>query len=95
MPERSEFPVRAELWTPLALDPEEIHSRTKRRLEAIGRLKPGLTVAQAAEIDAIGARLARQYPDTNKNRRFAAALVIYIPARGAMHIDPIVALRYE
>jgi putative ABC transport system permease protein len=72
MPERSEFPVRAELWTPLALDPEEIHSRTKRRLEAIGRLKPGLTVAQAAaEIDAIGARLARQYPDTNKNRRFA------------------------
>jgi putative ABC transport system permease protein len=73
MPERSEFPVHAELWTPLALDPDEIHSRTRRRLEAIGRLKPGRTVAQAAaEIDAIAARLARQYPDTNKNRRFVA-----------------------
>jgi putative ABC transport system permease protein len=73
MPERSEFPIRAELWTPLALDPEEIHSRTNRRLEAMGRLKPGRTAAQAAaELDAIGARLARQYPDTNKNRRFVA-----------------------
>jgi len=73
MPGKSEFPIAAELWTTLALDPEEAHSRTKRRLEAMGRLKPGHTVAQAAaEIDAIGARLARQYPDTNKNRRFAA-----------------------
>jgi putative ABC transport system permease protein len=73
MPEKSEFPVNAELWTPLALDPDEAHSRTKRQLEAMGRLKPGRTAAQAAaEIDAIGARLARQYPDTNKNRRFLA-----------------------
>jgi len=73
MPEKSEFPINAELWTPLALDPEDVHSRTRRRLEAIGRLKPDLTVAQAAaEIDAIGARLARQYPDTNKNRSFVA-----------------------
>ena len=73
MPEKSEFPVTAELWTPLALDPEETHSRTKRRLQAMGRLKPGRTAAQAAaEIDAIAARLARQYPDTNKNRRFVA-----------------------
>jgi len=61
------------MWTPLALDPEDMHSRTKRRLSAMGRLKPGRTAAQAAaEIDAIGARLARQYPDTNKNRRFWA-----------------------
>ena len=73
MPEKSEFPITAELWTPLALDPEEMHSRTRRQLTAMGRLKPGRTAAQAAaEIDAIGARLARQYPDTNKNRRFVA-----------------------
>jgi putative ABC transport system permease protein len=73
MPEKSEFPITAEMWTPLALDPEDMHSRTKRRLSAMGRLKPGRTAAQAAaEIDAIGARLARQYPDTNQNRRFVA-----------------------
>jgi putative ABC transport system permease protein len=71
MPVKSEFPIAAELWTPLALDPEEMHSRTRRQLQAMGRLKPGRTAAQAAaEIDAIAARLARQYPDTNKNRRF-------------------------
>ena len=65
MPEKSEFPIAAELWTPLALDPDEVHSRTKRQLEAMGRLKPGRTAGQAAaEIDAIGARLARQYPRT-------------------------------
>jgi putative ABC transport system permease protein len=77
IPGKSEFPVTAEMWTPLALDPEDLHSRTKRRLQAMGRLKPGRTAAQAAaEIDAIGLRLARQYPDTNKNRRFVA-----LPAR--------------
>jgi putative ABC transport system permease protein len=72
MPEKSEFPIAAELWTPLALDPEEMHSRTRRQLEGMGRLRPGRTAAQAAaEIDAIAVRLARQYPDTNKNQRFA------------------------
>jgi putative ABC transport system permease protein len=77
LPEKSEFPITAELWTPLALDSEEMHSRTRRQLDAMGRLKPGRTAAQAAaEIDAIAARLARQYPDTNKNRRFVA-----LPAR--------------
>jgi putative ABC transport system permease protein len=73
MPEKSEFPINAELWTPLALDPGEVHSRTRRQLTTMGRLKPGRTATQAAaEIDTIGARLARQYPDTNKNRRFVA-----------------------
>ena len=73
MPEKSEFPITAEMWTPLALDPEDMLSRTKRQLQAMGRLKPGRTAGQAAaEIDAIGVRLARQYPDTNKNRRFVA-----------------------
>jgi putative ABC transport system permease protein len=77
MPEKSEFPITAELWTPLALDPDESHSRTRRQLQAMGRLKPGRTAAQAAaEIDAIAALLARQYPDTNKNRRF-----VTLPAR--------------
>jgi putative ABC transport system permease protein len=77
MPEKSEFPIAAELWTPLAMDPEETHSRTRRQLTAVGRLKRGRTAAQAAEIDAIGVRLAQQYPDTNKNRRFVA-----LPVRG-------------
>jgi len=36
-------------------------------LNAIGRLRPGVTVAQArAELEVLAAQLARQYPDSNK-----------------------------
>jgi ABC-type antimicrobial peptide transport system permease subunit len=37
----------------------------------IGRVKPGRTVQQAeAELESTAARLAKAYPETNKNRRF-------------------------
>jgi putative ABC transport system permease protein len=38
---------------------------------AFGRLKPGRTIEQFnGELDSIGLRLANQFPDTNRNRRF-------------------------
>ncbi|MGZ5004079.1 MAG: ABC transporter permease, partial [Chthoniobacterales bacterium] len=41
-------------------------NRGSHSLEAIGRLKPGLSVAQAqADLSAIAATLEKQYPDTN------------------------------
>jgi putative ABC transport system permease protein len=53
----------AELWVPLALDAETLRQRSSHSLYVIGRLKPGVTVQQAtAEMDAIQARLERQYP---------------------------------
>ena len=37
-------------------------------LEAIGRLKPGVTAEQAqTQMDAVAGSLALQYPDSNKN----------------------------
>jgi putative ABC transport system permease protein len=75
MPPAFRFPVtepRNNFWTTLAVDddPADLHPITANRsvhfLNVIGRLKPGVTVAQAdQEMKAIAARLAKQYPDTN------------------------------
>jgi predicted permease len=71
MPPQFDFPLAAEVWTPLALNPAARHSRTSQLLENVARLKPAHTVEQASvEVDGIGRRLAAQYPDTNKKRLF-------------------------
>src|SRR2546429_3509040 len=75
MPEGFQFPggsgtvlrtftaAAADLWVPLTLDAETIRQRSSHSLNVIGRLKPGLTLAQAtSEMDAIQQRLERQYP---------------------------------
>jgi putative ABC transport system permease protein len=57
-----------EMWRalPLSLDPGE---RNNHWLHAIGRLKPGVTQAQAqAEMNIINGQLERQYPDSNSGR---------------------------
>ena len=73
MPPKFDFPLAADIWTPLALKPEDRASRRFTVLQSIVRLKPGRGVEQAqAELDAIGARLEKLYPDTNKGRRYMA-----------------------
>jgi putative ABC transport system permease protein len=73
MPPKVEFPMASELWTPLALTPAQRNSRELASLVAIGLLKPGRRPDQAgAELAAISATLARQYPQTNRNRLFIA-----------------------
>ncbi len=57
----------AKLWRPLAFDPEEM-TRDYHWLSAIARIKPGVSFEQAqANMDAIGARIARDYPHSNKD----------------------------
>jgi len=71
MPDTFDFPLATEMWTPIALTPAQRGSRRSEMLTSLARLKPGRTIEQAsAELDAIAARLAKSYPDTNKNRRF-------------------------
>jgi len=56
------------LWMPMLLNPDDGTNRNSRGLEAIGRLKPGIDLAQAqAEMDLIASQLAQEYPDTNKD----------------------------
>lgn len=60
---RTFTPEAAEVWVPLALDADTLQQRSSHSLNVIGRLKPGITVAQAtAEMDAIQQRLEQQYP---------------------------------
>ncbi len=80
MPAGFRFPLDApktDFWTTLALDNDgtpraATANRGSHSLAVIGRLKPGVTVAQAdAEMQAIAARLAQQYPDTNTKHNSA------------------------
>ena len=71
MPTKFVFPMTSELWTPLRLTPEEANERDSQYLTVMGLLRPGRTVRQAeAEVETIGSRLARAYPNTNKDRHF-------------------------
>ena len=57
---------RDQVWVPMAFPAEEAAQRGNHFLEVIGRLKPGVTLAQArAEMETITARLAQQYPEEN------------------------------
>ena len=67
LPPGFNFVRETEVWTPLAMqyDPDR---RLSLGLLGIGRLKPGVSLAQArSEMAGIASRLAEQYPATNKN----------------------------
>jgi len=67
MPRGFRFPdPDDELWMPLGLTPDQLANHGSHFLRVVGRLKPGVTIAQAqAELDTVAARLAKQYPQTN------------------------------
>ena len=56
-----------QLWVPLAIAPADIN-REFHWMSVMGRLKDGVTIAQAqAEMDGIAKQLAQEYPKTNVN----------------------------
>ncbi len=61
------FPQTAELWVPMNFDGDpEMKVRAAHFIRPIGRLKQGVTLAQAqADIDGIAAQLAQQFPASN------------------------------
>ena len=65
MPAGFEYPADTELWTAYPLDAKE-EVRDNRYLNAVGRLKPGVSIAQAqTELDTISQRLGESYVQTN------------------------------
>jgi putative ABC transport system permease protein len=66
MPPGFQFPNKAELWGPLAPNERLRAARGAFWLPIVGRLKAGVTRAQAqADMDLIASQLEQQYPDTN------------------------------
>ncbi|MGA2182369.1 MAG: ABC transporter permease [Bryobacteraceae bacterium] len=56
----------AQLWIPLDMDGKTLGQRGSHWANAIGRMKPGVTVRQAqAELTVIASRLEKQYPGSN------------------------------
>jgi len=84
MPKLFRFPVTRPtngIWTTLAVDddPKEHNPIIKNRgahfLNVLGRLKDGITVAQASQdLNAIAANLTVQYPKTNTRHNAARAI---------------------
>ena len=82
MPASFRFPVNEPqngVWTTLAVDddPADPHSLLKNRgghlLDTIGRMKPGVTVAQVdQDLKQIAGNLAKQYPNSNSRHDSAA-----------------------
>ncbi len=79
MPRNFEFPLtggslqRVELWVPMSFAPEELgpEAETSWYLEMVGRLKPGVTVAQAeADVSHVAQEIIRNYPPDEANFRF-------------------------
>ena len=67
--------IRPALFVPLAMSPRlgqdnNLVRRDVRWLTVKGRLKPGVTVAQAqSDVSAIGTQLQKTYPQSNRNQR--------------------------
>lgn len=57
----------SQIWMPLAFRPDQM-TRNFHWFGSFAKLKPGVTLQQArARMDTIGARIARDHPDSNKN----------------------------
>jgi len=74
-----------DMWVPMSMHDQVLSGITKEWFNerrflgflAVGRLKPGVTEAQAsAELQALGSNLEREYPVPNKERSFTALALL-------------------
>lgn len=71
MPPTFQEPERTDLWLPFPAESAEYFARDSRYWTTIGRLAPGVSIRQAqAELTAIAARLAEEYPAINRGWTF-------------------------
>jgi putative ABC transport system permease protein len=69
MPASFDFPEHMQFWIPAALSYDAWNKRPRsvHFVEAVGKMKPGVTLARAqSDLEAIAKDLARKYPTTNE-----------------------------
>ncbi len=67
LPRALAFPSSPRLWTPFHWDAQLRSTRRARRINGVGRLRPGVTVEQGrSELETLFARLAADYPQANE-----------------------------
>jgi putative ABC transport system permease protein len=73
LPREFAFPsAQIDFWAPIRMNPDDLADRDNNFFKVVGRLAPGVSLrAAAAELDAIGGQLAREYPDTNDDSSVA------------------------
>ena len=70
MSEGFDFPLPAEAWVPLALEPKDRVRRDARWIWVLGLIRPEVSFSEAAaEMQTIAERQAEAYSDTNKGWR--------------------------
>jgi putative ABC transport system permease protein len=69
MPAGFQFPSKdVDLWLPVWMDAPYAHDRNSGWFTAIGRLKAGVTAAQArADLNTVQTRLGHEFPKTDKD----------------------------
>jgi putative ABC transport system permease protein len=66
MPASFRFPWKSQLWIPQVMDGKELRGRGSHWANAIGRMKPGVSLKAAlADLKIIAGRLEKQYPGPN------------------------------
>jgi putative ABC transport system permease protein len=62
---------KTDLWTPAGFTPQQLRDHDDHYLDTIGRLKDGISLAQAqSELNVFALRLQQQYPLDDKDRNF-------------------------
>jgi predicted permease len=77
MPSRFNYPSTVQVWTPAALEPSAFDDFDHHWIRILGRLKPGVSLAQAQKaVNAVEAQIAAAHPDTDSGNR-----VVLVPIR--------------
>lgn len=91
MPARFVVPYGAEVWAPIGYDEMTWAERRRGDLLVVGRLSDGRTIdAARAEVEAVVARQAIEFPETNRNR--PVTVVSFARGLGDDAVGPLVAI---